>query len=118
MQLTYSANLHLLFTFIAFILCMLCIFAGSKPGYLETGDMLTLNTFMLGHMKSKRSKIVDPVVSNAKNDINNVASTVVNSNLVSGQCFTAAPTTPPAPPTPPTATTVACYPTVTKCFLH
>lgn len=32
----------------SFVLAMLCLFAGSSPGYLENVDLLTLNTSMLG----------------------------------------------------------------------
>lgn len=37
-----SALVPLLFSFVAFILSMLCIFAGSKTGYLENANMMTV----------------------------------------------------------------------------
>ena len=37
-----TAVVPLLFSLIAFILSLLCVFAGSKRGYLENGDLLTV----------------------------------------------------------------------------
>ncbi|KAI9736365.1 MAG: hypothetical protein M1834_001252 [Cirrosporium novae-zelandiae] len=39
----------------AFILSMLCLFAGSKRNFIENGDLLTLNVSMLGHVSSNSS---------------------------------------------------------------
>lgn len=36
------AVVPVLFTLVAFILTLLCIFAGNKPGYLEGANMLTV----------------------------------------------------------------------------
>lgn len=37
------AVVPLVFSLTAFILGMLCIFAGSKPGYLESANLLTVS---------------------------------------------------------------------------
>ena len=37
-----TAVVPLLFSLVAFILSLLCVFAGSKRGYLENGDLLTV----------------------------------------------------------------------------
>jgi len=39
----------------AFILSLLCIFAGSKVGYLENADIMTLNTSLLGEFTLKNT---------------------------------------------------------------
>ncbi len=77
MRLSYTAIIHLLFTFVAFILCMLCIFSGSKPGCLVTGDMLTLNTSMLGDTTVKATKSIKPVASAVKSDISDAKSSAI-----------------------------------------
>lgn len=38
----YSAILPIALSLTAFILSMLCLFAGSKPGYLEQANLLTV----------------------------------------------------------------------------
>ena len=38
-----NAILPLLFSLAAFILSLLCVFAGSKRGYIENGDLLTVS---------------------------------------------------------------------------
>ena len=35
--------------FIAFVLALVCVFAGHKPGYLESANLFTVNTSTLGH---------------------------------------------------------------------
>ena len=37
------AAIPLTFTLVAFILTLLCIFAGNKPGYLESANMVTVS---------------------------------------------------------------------------
>jgi hypothetical protein len=80
MRLNYTAIVPLLFTLVAFILTLLCIFAGSKPGYVANGDMLTLNTSMLGHTTLNTSKtsssLINSIASTIKGDINDVITTV------------------------------------------
>ena len=39
-----TAIIPLLFSLVAFILSLLCVFAGSKRGYLEQGDLLTVSS--------------------------------------------------------------------------
>ena len=34
---------------VAFVLALLCVFAGHKPGYLESANLFTVNTSTLGH---------------------------------------------------------------------
>jgi hypothetical protein len=43
------AVVPVLFTLVAFILTLLCIFAGNKPGYLENANMLTVCSDMRGY---------------------------------------------------------------------
>ncbi|MCJ1464501.1 hypothetical protein MMC07_003114 [Pseudocyphellaria aurata] len=50
----------LLSCFVAFVLSLLCIFAGSKSGYLENANLLTLNTSRLGQSILQKPKGVDP----------------------------------------------------------
>jgi hypothetical protein len=48
----FSALIPVLFSVGAFILTLLCVFAGSKVNFLENGNMVTLNTSQLGHFKA------------------------------------------------------------------
>ncbi|MCJ1426663.1 hypothetical protein MMC29_004566, partial [Sticta canariensis] len=52
--------LSLLSCLVAFVLSLLCIFAGSKSGYLENANLLTLNTSRLGHLVLQEPKGLDP----------------------------------------------------------
>ena len=80
MRPNFTAIVPLLFSFVAFILSMLCIFAGSKPNYLESANMLTLNTSMLGHTTLNTSKssssLINSIASTVKTDINAAISSV------------------------------------------
>jgi len=44
----FTAILPLLCVLVAFILSLLCLFAGSSRGFLQNADLLTLNTSMIG----------------------------------------------------------------------
>ncbi|CAF9929599.1 MAG: hypothetical protein HETSPECPRED_007412 [Heterodermia speciosa] len=75
-----TAVVPLLFSLIAFILSLLCVFAGSKRGYLENGDLLTLNTSMLGRLtlntSSSHSSLLNSIESSIKGDINGLVADV------------------------------------------
>ena len=57
----YSEKSHLrarilgvfLTLFVAFVLALLCVFAGKRPGYIESADLFTVNTSTLGHLDLK-----------------------------------------------------------------
>lgn len=57
----YSEQTHLrarilcvfLALFVAFVLALLCVFAGKKPGYIESANLFTVNTSTLGHIDLK-----------------------------------------------------------------
>ncbi|KAL2040420.1 hypothetical protein N7G274_006863 [Stereocaulon virgatum] len=76
----YVAILPIVLTLTAFILSMLCLFAGSKPGYLEQANLLTLNTSMLGHnvvnAPKTSSKTLNSIGNSVQKDINKAASDV------------------------------------------
>ncbi len=80
MRPNYTAIVPVLFSFVAFILSMLCIFAGSKPNYMEGANMLTLNTSMLGHTtlntSTSSSSLINSITSTIKGDINDAISVV------------------------------------------
>ncbi|KAL8941703.1 MAG: hypothetical protein Q9216_002076 [Gyalolechia sp. 2 TL-2023] len=59
----------LLCTLVAFILSLLCIFAGTKTGYIEQADILTLNTSMLGRLTLDTSKSSDSLLNSIENSI-------------------------------------------------
>lgn len=44
-----TAIFPLVCTLVAFILSLLCIFAGSKRGYIEQGDILTVSMSCIYH---------------------------------------------------------------------
>ncbi|KAI9878197.1 MAG: hypothetical protein M1830_001589 [Pleopsidium flavum] len=60
---------------VALTLSLLCVFAGSKPGYIEDADILTLNISMLGHTainaSSSSSSLLNSIESSIKGDLNN-----------------------------------------------
>lgn len=80
MQFRPYAIVPLLLSFVAFILALLCVFAGSKRGYLENADLLTLNTSMLGRLTLNTSKshssLVSSIESSIKGDINSLIADV------------------------------------------
>ena len=80
MQIRPYALVPLLLSFVAFILALLCVFAGSKRGYLENADLLTLNTSMLGRPALNTSKSHSPLLnsieSSIKGDINGLIADV------------------------------------------
>ncbi|KAL3428457.1 SUR7 protein [Phlyctema vagabunda] len=49
----FSALLPLLFAIAAFILSMLCLFAGHKEGFMEDYDIIRLNTSRLGYAQAE-----------------------------------------------------------------
>lgn len=63
------ALLPLFFILTAFILSMLCIFAGSKRGYLEDADLFTVNTSMLGRKTLDTSKTSSSILNSIKNTV-------------------------------------------------
>ncbi|CAF9918121.1 MAG: hypothetical protein ALECFALPRED_000566 [Alectoria fallacina] len=63
------ALVPLLFIITAYILSMLCIFAGSKRGYLEDADLFTLNTSMLGRTTLDTSKTSSSILKSLTNTI-------------------------------------------------
>ncbi|KAL8721699.1 MAG: hypothetical protein Q9181_007649, partial [Wetmoreana brouardii] len=71
-----TAIFPLLCTLVAFILSLLCIFAGSKRGYIEQGDILTLNTSMLGRVTLNTSKssssLLNSISSSIKGEVNDL----------------------------------------------
>ena len=68
------AIVPILLTLVAFILSLLCIVAGDKPGYLENANLLTVNTSMLGqstfNTSKSSSKILSSIESTIKSDLN------------------------------------------------
>ncbi|CAF9931631.1 hypothetical protein IMSHALPRED_008670 [Imshaugia aleurites] len=74
------ALVPLLLILAAFILSMLCIFAGSKRGYLEEANLFTVNTSMLGRTTLDASKSSSSILKSIKNtiqkDVNEVVSDV------------------------------------------
>ncbi|MCJ1485510.1 hypothetical protein MMC06_005684 [Schaereria dolodes] len=64
-----TAVFPLLCAIVALILSLLCIFAGSKTGYIENGDILTLNTSMLGRTILNTSKSASPLLSTIEGHI-------------------------------------------------
>lgn len=48
---------------------MLCIFAGSKRGYLEDADLFTVNTSMLGRKTLDTSKTSSSILNSIKNTV-------------------------------------------------
>ncbi|KAL6717182.1 hypothetical protein ACLMJK_005097 [Lecanora helva] len=73
-RLHFVALVPVLFSLTAFILSMLCIFAGSKTGYLESADLFTLNTSMLGQTFLSTQK----VAATPKNSVGNNVHKEVN----------------------------------------
>lgn len=92
-----SAAIPLVLSLTAFILSMLCIFAGSKKGYLEEANLLTvstdslksdiksliclkLNTSMLGRTTFNTSKTSSPtlnkIADKVKGEINEVVADI------------------------------------------
>ncbi|KAL8687096.1 MAG: hypothetical protein Q9218_006636 [Villophora microphyllina] len=75
-----TAIFPLLCTFVAFILSLLCIFAGSRRGYIEQGDILTLNTSMLGRVTLNTSKtsssLLNSIGSSIKGEVNDLIADV------------------------------------------
>ncbi|KAI4171081.1 MAG: hypothetical protein LQ343_004493 [Gyalolechia ehrenbergii] len=65
----FTAIFPLLCTLVAFILSLLCIFAGSKTGYIEEADILTLNTSMLGRLTLNTSKNSNSLLNSIENSI-------------------------------------------------
>ncbi|KAL8848201.1 MAG: hypothetical protein Q9221_006770 [Calogaya cf. arnoldii] len=64
-----TALFPLLCTLVAFILSLLCIFAGSKRGYIEHADIFTLNTSMLGRTTLDTSKSSSSFLNSIENSI-------------------------------------------------
>lgn len=68
------AILPILLTLVAFIVSLLCVFAGNKPGYLENANLLTVNTSMLGqtffNASSSSSHFWSKIDSSIKGDLN------------------------------------------------
>ncbi|KAI4282344.1 MAG: hypothetical protein L6R38_003024 [Xanthoria sp. 2 TBL-2021] len=64
-----TALFPLLCTLVAFILSLLCIFAGSKRGYIEHADIFTLNTSMLGRTTLDTSKSSSSLLNSIENSI-------------------------------------------------
>ena len=63
----------------AFVLTLLCIFAGSKKGYLENADILTLNTSMLGESLLNTSSLpgsLSTIAGDIQGDINSAVNDV------------------------------------------
>lgn len=80
MQIRPHAFVPLLFSFVAFVLALLCVFAGSKRGYLENADLLTLNTSMLGRLtlntSESHSSLLNSIGNSIKGDINGLIADV------------------------------------------
>lgn len=80
MKIRPYAFVPLLLSLVAFILALLCVFAGSKKGYLENADLLTLNTSMLGRLglnsSTSHSPLVSSIESSIKGDINSLMADV------------------------------------------
>ncbi|KAL9004146.1 MAG: hypothetical protein Q9188_003016 [Gyalolechia gomerana] len=76
----FTAIFPLLCTLVAFILSLLCIFAGSKTGYIEEADILTLNTSMLGRLRLNTSKnsnsLLNSIENSIKGEVNNLIADV------------------------------------------
>lgn len=80
MQIRWHAVAPLVISFVAFVLALICVSAGSKRGYLENIDLLTLNTSMLGRLTPNASKshspLLNSVESSIKGDINSLAADI------------------------------------------
>ncbi|MCJ1286711.1 hypothetical protein MMC26_006057 [Xylographa opegraphella] len=81
----FVALFPLLCAFVAFILSLLCIFAGSKTGYLENASIMTLNTSMLGEFSvnttsaSGGSSWLSSIEGDIHEDINGLINDVAKS---------------------------------------
>ena len=53
-KLRLQALVPILFSFVAFILAMLCIFAGSKTGYVDGADLMTVRISALQYHFPRR----------------------------------------------------------------
>lgn len=75
-----EAVVPILITLVAFILSLLCIFAGDKPGYLEHANLLTVNASMLGHTaintSDSSSSFISSIENSVKSDINDIVSDI------------------------------------------
>ncbi|KAL8963360.1 MAG: hypothetical protein Q9183_005020, partial [Haloplaca sp. 2 TL-2023] len=75
-----TALFPLLCTLTAFILALLCIFAGSKKGgYIEQADILTLNTSMLGRLTLNTSQTSSSFLNSLAEDITDSVNDVIDS---------------------------------------
>jgi len=71
----------LTFTFVAFVVTIVCIFAGNHAGYLEDTHLLTLNTSMLGEFtfnKTGSDENNGGLLSKTKGKLNNAENEVKN----------------------------------------
>jgi len=71
----------LLCVIVSFTLALLCVFAGSKPGFIEDAHILTLNTSRIGHFSknisvqsdgSTGSSLLDGIKHNITSGINSI----------------------------------------------
>ncbi|KAI9857079.1 MAG: hypothetical protein M1824_005004 [Vezdaea acicularis] len=80
-----TALIPTLFAIGAFILSMLVLFAGHKPGFMEDAALLTLNVSQLGHLQLNSSsehptasKIFNLLPSGLQSEINNVTNDIAS----------------------------------------
>lgn len=75
-----QAILPVLVTLVAFILSLLCIFAGDKSGYMEQANLYTLNTSMLGQATFNTSKsssgLINSIQATIQKDLNKAISDI------------------------------------------
>jgi len=80
----WSSILTLLCTAASLILTFLCLFSGSSRGFLQNGDLLTLNMSRLGHdvdifnTTDSDGSFLDNLVNNVQGDVNDLATDITS----------------------------------------
>ncbi|OBT45596.1 hypothetical protein VE00_03562 [Pseudogymnoascus sp. WSF 3629] len=69
----FSVIVPLICALAAFVLSMLCLFAGSKPGFMQDFEIITLNTSSLGHNTSSTTSSSSSSPTSIGSWLNNVA---------------------------------------------
>ncbi|OBT93632.1 hypothetical protein VE01_08068 [Pseudogymnoascus verrucosus] len=69
----FSVIVPLICTLAAFVLSMLCLFAGSKPNFMQDFEIITLNTSSLGHDTSPTTSSTSSSPTSIGSWLNNIA---------------------------------------------
>ncbi|OBT88152.1 hypothetical protein VE02_03534 [Pseudogymnoascus sp. 03VT05] len=69
----FSVIVPLVCALAAFVLSMLCLFAGSKPGFMQDFEIITLNTSSLGHNTSSTTSSSSSSPTSIGSWLNNIA---------------------------------------------